>query len=207
MTPVTFRAHTNLPRHTTDPCVCLADDPGTVYPGLPLPAPAAGGLRHGVPGGSVRLEEKVRLLLPAAAAGDHDRQPGPDRLDHEGYEFLPGECGQIVAIDLRCSQTTRGGQNQPKTRQSGPIWISEWSFAASRWGRFNCLSETVSRLWSAGSHVGLIKIKGKSQQGLISNKQAEVCHFQGGCTRFTPPVTDASSDCCCRSSSDHQSVS
>lgn len=123
----------------------------------------------------------MRLLLPAAAAGDHDRQPGPDCLDHEGYEFLPGECGQIVAIDLRCSQTPRGGQNQPKTSPSGPIWISERSFAAS-----NCLSETVSRLWSAGSHLGLIKIKGKSQLGLISNKQAEVCHFQGGCARFTP---------------------
>lgn len=85
--------------------------------------------------------------------------------------------------------------------QSGVLLVPD------REGSTVCLSETVSRLWSAGSHLGLIKIKGKSQRGLISNKQAEVCHFQGGCARFTPPVTDASSDCCCRSSSDHQSVS
>lgn len=76
-----------------------------------------------------------------------------------------------------------------------------------REGATVCLSQTVSRLPTARSHLGLIKIKGKSQQGLISNKQAEVCHFQGGCARFIPPVTDASPDCCCRSSSDHQSVS
>lgn len=61
----------------------------------------------------------MRLLLPAAPAGDNDRQPGPDRLDHEGYEFLPGECGQIFATDLRCSQTTRGGENQPKNKIVG----------------------------------------------------------------------------------------
>lgn len=64
----------------------LADDPGAADAGLALPpAPA------GLPGWSARLEEAMRLLLPAAAAGDHDREPGPDRLDHQGDEPLPGE--------------------------------------------------------------------------------------------------------------------
>ncbi|KAF7647290.1 hypothetical protein LDENG_00174750 [Lucifuga dentata] len=32
------------------------------------------------------------VLLPAAAPGHHDSEPGPHRLDYKGHELLSGEC-------------------------------------------------------------------------------------------------------------------
>lgn len=65
--------------------------PGAVHPGLPVAAPPAAGLRRLLPSGPVRLEEALPLLLPAAAACHHDREPGAHRVDHQGHELLNGE--------------------------------------------------------------------------------------------------------------------
>lgn len=53
--------------------VCFPDYPGAVYPRIPVPAPPATRVWcRRVPSGSVRLEEKMHLFLPAAAPGHHD---------------------------------------------------------------------------------------------------------------------------------------
>lgn len=71
--------------------VCFPDYPGAVYPRIPVPAPPATRLRCRLPSGSVWLEEKMPLFLPAAAPGHHDSEPGPHCLDHKSHEFLSGE--------------------------------------------------------------------------------------------------------------------
>lgn len=70
-----------------------ADHPGAVHPGLPVSASPASRLQHLLPSGPVRLEEALPLLLPAAAAGHHDREPGAHCVDHQGHELLNGESG------------------------------------------------------------------------------------------------------------------
>lgn len=72
-------------------CGSIPDDPGTVHPGLPVHPPPAAGLRRRLPRGPVRLEEAMPLLLPAAAAGHNDSQPGSHRVDNKGHEFHSGE--------------------------------------------------------------------------------------------------------------------
>lgn len=41
----------------------------------------------------------MSLLLPAAAPGHHDSEPGPHCLDHKGHEFLSGEYMHSVDQD------------------------------------------------------------------------------------------------------------
>lgn len=189
MTPVTFRAHANLPRCRWR----LGDTSGTPVFVLQMTQEQfilasrslhlqRGGCGTAYPAGLYGWRKRCvyffLLLLLATMIVNLALtvwimkvtnfslvSAARSLLSTSGAARLPGE-----------------GRISQKQARRGTIWNSERSFAAS-----NCLSETVSRLWSAGSHLGLIKIKGKSQQGSISNKQAEVCHFQGGCARFTPP--------------------
>lgn len=69
----------------------LSDHTGAVHPGLPVPAPPATSLRRLLPCGPVWVEEAQPLLLPAAAAGHHDREPSAHRVDCQGHALLYGK--------------------------------------------------------------------------------------------------------------------
>ncbi|XP_069001482.1 uncharacterized protein [Embiotoca jacksoni] len=107
--------------------------PGAVYPGVPVPAPPAPGLRRRVPGGPVRLEEKMPVFLPAAAPGHHDSEPGPHRLDHQGHEFLHGRDGEPPAEPGRDS--SGGNQRVPVASLCGRDPVQEGQFAGLAVGK------------------------------------------------------------------------
>lgn len=67
------------------------DHTGAVHPGLPVSAPPAADLRRLLPSGPVWVEEAQPLLLPAAAAGHHDREPSAHCVDCQGHELLRGK--------------------------------------------------------------------------------------------------------------------